>query len=395
MASSFSDLLRLELQADGENDDTWGVLANRVFELIEASIAGAESLAVTDSDVTLTTANGTADQARKAVLLCSGTLTGNRAVIVPAKTKLYVVRNATAGAYSLTVKTSTGTGIAVPQGFTQLLMCDGTNVVSVTPPVSDSGLGGYFATLRLPETSAPSGVANVGFLYTKDVAGATELFFIDASGNEVQVSDGGKINGAALKDLSVPTGALADKAVTLAKMADLAANKIIGRATGSTGTPEAVGLDSTLAMDTGNLKVVDASTAQKGASALASQAEAEAGTNDTKALTPLKLRQGLRATGDAPIFAARAWVRANASTTPPSILASGNVSSVTRLSSANHDVNFATAMPDANYAVAGYTAGQTVFQASNYRTTAVQITSVRSWDLAAVNPVDLNIIVVR
>lgn len=53
-------------------------------------------------------------------------------------------------------------------------------------------------SLRLAEIAlAPSNVTNTGFLYTKDVAGATELFFEDATGNEVQITDLGSVNATA------------------------------------------------------------------------------------------------------------------------------------------------------------------------------------------------------
>ena len=158
---------------------------------------------------------------------------------------------------------------------------------------------------------------------------------------------------AAIQDSAVTTGKINDKAVTLAKMADLAANKLIGRATGSTGVPEAVGLDSTLAMDSGNLKVVAASTTQAGAVEKSTQAENEAGTSDTVFPSVLGLREALRATGTAPIFACRAWVNFNGTGTV-AIRASGNVSSITDHGTGDYTVNFTTAMPDANYAIAGF-----------------------------------------
>lgn len=55
------------------------------------------------------------------------------------------------------------------------------------------------------------------------------------------------------------------------------------------------------------------------------------------------------ASGAAPVFGCRAWVSFNGTT--GAILASGNVSSVTRNSAGDYTINFATAMPDANYAV--------------------------------------------
>ena len=56
------------------------------------------------------------------------------------------------------------------------------------------------------------------------------------------------------------------------------------------------------------------------------------------------------ASGSAPVFAARAWVNFNGTGTP-AIRASGNVSSITDMNTGRYEVNFTTAMPDANYAV--------------------------------------------
>jgi hypothetical protein len=80
----------------------------------------------------------------------------------------------------------------------------------------------------------------------------------------------------------------------------------------------------------------------------ASSAQAQAGTSDTVAITPLQLRNGLNASGSAPIYACRAWVNFNGTGTP-SIRASGNVSSITDVSTGFFLINFATAMPDTNY----------------------------------------------
>jgi hypothetical protein len=87
---------------------------------------------------------------------------------------------------------------------------------------------------------------------------------------------------------------------------------------------------------------------------IASTAEAEAGTNNTNFLTPLRLREGFNAGGTAPVYACRAWVNFDGTTaTPSTIRASGNVSSVTRNATGNYTVNFTTAMPDADYALSG------------------------------------------
>jgi hypothetical protein len=77
-----------------------------------------------------------------------GLLTGNRSVIVPATVQQYWINNTTTGAFSLTVKTASGTGVVVPQGGAAILYCDGTNVVSAQTlnvalpvPVASGGTG--------------------------------------------------------------------------------------------------------------------------------------------------------------------------------------------------------------------------------------------------------------
>jgi hypothetical protein len=63
-----------------------------------------------------------------------------------------------------------------------------------------------------------------------------------------------------------------------------------------------------------------------------------------------RITGALNATGDAPIYACRAWVNFNGTGTV-AIRASGNVSSITDNGTGNYRVNFITAMPDTLYGV--------------------------------------------
>ena len=83
---------------------------------------------------------------------------------------------------------------------------------------------------------------------------------------------------------------------------------------------------------------------------IATQAQAEAGTDNTTVMTPLRFRNAVRATGSAPTFAPRAWVRCSAL---GSVFASGNISSVSRTGTGEYVITFATAMQDINYSVSG------------------------------------------
>ena len=73
----------------------------------------------------------TAVEAGNGILVFTGALTASISVIVPtAPTRPWVVFNNTTGAFTLTVKTASGTGVLVPQGKREIVYCDGTNVAS-------------------------------------------------------------------------------------------------------------------------------------------------------------------------------------------------------------------------------------------------------------------------
>lgn len=96
--------------------------------------------------------------------------------------------------------------------------------------------------------------------------------------------------------------------------------------------------------------------------------------NEIGAANSSLVKTALNANGNAPIYACRAWVNFNGTGTV-AIRASGNVSSITDNGVGNYTVNFTTAMPDANYAVASQvmeTYGQT-------ETTAVLSQTVSSF----------------
>ena len=140
MASTYTSELRIEKIATGEQSGSWGTTTNTQYDLWEAAIAGTAAVTHDNSaDYTLSTASGTDDEARHMFLNIGGALTAGRNAIVPTTSKLYFVRNGTAGGFAVTVKTSGGTGIAVASGDYMALYCDGTNVVDALNTVNITG----------------------------------------------------------------------------------------------------------------------------------------------------------------------------------------------------------------------------------------------------------------
>ena len=133
MATQYTTILKLALPTQGELDGSWGTTVNNnITSMVEEAVAGRSVINTWSSNShTLTTANGTTAEARAAMLSLTDTgdqLGSNAAtVICPAASKIYIVTNAVGQA--ATLKTASGTGIAIPNGATMLLFCDGTNVV--------------------------------------------------------------------------------------------------------------------------------------------------------------------------------------------------------------------------------------------------------------------------
>lgn len=179
MASTYSPNLRLELIGTGEQQGTWGATTNtNLGTLIEEAIGGYVSVTVSDvGDTTLTTNNGSADQARNAVINLTGTISAARNVICPAIEKVYIVRNATTGGFAVTFKVSGQTGVSIPNGSTYLLYVNGTDAVAVT---------GSMAAQFANNVSITGGtISNATLSNVAVVANASSLGVRDSDGSHV------------------------------------------------------------------------------------------------------------------------------------------------------------------------------------------------------------------
>lgn len=136
-------------------------------------------------DVTLT-----ASEAANRILIFTGALTANINVIVPSESRQWLVINNTTGAFTLTVKTALGVGVAVPQGLEYGLRCDGTDVIKVAGSAANKD-----TTTSATDTTAGS-VLQVG-------AGYQQL--------DVNLYHKGNILGTVSQSGGVPTGAIIER----------------------------------------------------------------------------------------------------------------------------------------------------------------------------------------
>lgn len=141
-----------------------GIQNTFAVTLLNLNVAGS-------SDIVETSA-----QAQNIIQQYTGILTGNINVIVPNTVQLYYVFNNTSGAFTLTVKTASGTGILVNQGSHSILYCDGTNVLNAFT----SSFGGAI-TIAPGSANAP----NLNFI------GSTSTGIYSPSANQFAITAGG------------------------------------------------------------------------------------------------------------------------------------------------------------------------------------------------------------
>jgi hypothetical protein len=133
MANTTSASLKLTVQATGENSGTWGQITNTNLLILEQAIGGYAGVGLNaTTGATLTFSNGVLSNGKNQVIKLTGTITSNVNVTIPDSIeKTYIVENATSGAFTVTFKTSSGTGVTwgTNDKSTKLIYSDGTNVV--------------------------------------------------------------------------------------------------------------------------------------------------------------------------------------------------------------------------------------------------------------------------
>jgi hypothetical protein len=221
MASSTSSDLKLELMTTGEKSGTWGTITNTNLQILEQAASGYLSLAVGSADVALSLANHATANGKNLYYKLTGTLTANRTVTMPdSAERVFIVEDATSRSssnYTLTVKTVSGTGLALPVGSTTVLYSDGTNITGklqtkgyYTPSANYTAVNGDQV---LVDTSGSGFNGPATITLPASPAIGNEVHFIDsgnnlASNNLTVGRNGSNILGSA-SDLTVSTNSSA------------------------------------------------------------------------------------------------------------------------------------------------------------------------------------------
>jgi hypothetical protein len=160
MPTAATSLLGLALPVTGELSGVWGQTVNdSITTLLDSAVAGTTTLS-TDADVTLTTTTLAANQARQAILLCSGARTALRTITAPAQSKIYTIINATTGGYSVKlVGVGPTTGLTIPNGASAVVAWNGSDFIEVgSSTVGNLTVNG---NLSVTGTTSLTGVATL------------------------------------------------------------------------------------------------------------------------------------------------------------------------------------------------------------------------------------------
>jgi len=210
--TNFSPLLGLALPTTGDLQGTWVAAVNdAITSLIDSAVAGTTTHSA-NADVTLTTTNGAANQARSAVILwtaSNGATTRN--ITAPAQSKAYIVINAGTGSIVIRGAGPT-TGVTVSSGTKALVAWNGSDFVAISSTVfsgviSVEGTSAAAAAIRLFEDTdngtnyialqAPAALAtNVTLTLPDNDGTANQVLATDGNGVLSFANSGGSLSGA-------------------------------------------------------------------------------------------------------------------------------------------------------------------------------------------------------
>ena len=167
MASTYSNL-KIELIGTGEQSGTWGTTTNNNLgnDALGEAITGSADVTFASANVTVTLTDTNASQAARNLRLnLIGTTGGARDLILGSGCqieKLYLINNTCADA--ITVKNTSGTGIAVAAGKSMFVYNNGTNVVEAVTQFNGtialaSGVSGV-----LPIANGGTGTSSTTFV---------------------------------------------------------------------------------------------------------------------------------------------------------------------------------------------------------------------------------------
>lgn len=156
----------LALNQPAYNSSAWDVPLNANEDILDAAFGNTTSVALTNSNVTLTSTQCQAMQIR-----FTGTISANIIITVPAIGGRWTFTNATSGSYTVTIASAgAGSSVAISQGYSTMLFSDGTNIKKADDGILSGGVVSSFSAGSTGLTPSSGSTGSVTLAGTLNVA---------------------------------------------------------------------------------------------------------------------------------------------------------------------------------------------------------------------------------
>ncbi len=197
MASAYTNDLRLEEVATGEQSGTWGDTTNTNLELIAEALGfGTEAITTNADTHTTTVADGATDPGRAIYIKYTGTLDSTCTITIGPNTmsRLHFIENATSGSQDIAISQGSGANVTIANGAVKAVILDGAGSgAAVTDALIDLDVGN---SLKISGTTPTLTIGDAGAEDTKIVFdGNAQDFYIglDDSADDLVIGKGSAV----------------------------------------------------------------------------------------------------------------------------------------------------------------------------------------------------------